>query len=118
MNNANPVVTSVTTSVTMQTIPRFETINGDDLRKLLALLHAGHSTAVPIIPSPFTAAVREAQLPTGFRHVNADLRYHKNADPREFLIRFNIEMDLYQIPYLVRCRFLAASLRDSAQQWF
>ncbi|XP_017239880.1 uncharacterized protein LOC108212671 [Daucus carota subsp. sativus] len=27
-------------------------------------------------------------------------------------------MDLYQIPDLVRCRFLAASLRERAQQWF
>ena len=50
--------------------------------------------------------------------MNADLRYHGNSDPRKFLIRFNIEMDLYQIPDLVRCRFLGASLRESAQQWF
>ncbi|XP_017249760.1 uncharacterized protein LOC108220486 [Daucus carota subsp. sativus] len=27
-------------------------------------------------------------------------------------------MDVYQIPDLVRCRFLATTLRDSAQQWF
>ena len=118
MANTNLENATATPPVTTQTIPGVRTINPEDLKKLLALLQAGAATTAPQISSPFTAAVREAQLPTGFRNLNADLRYHGNADPREFLIRFNIEMDLYQIPDLVRCRFLVATLRDSAQQWF
>ena len=63
-NNASTVVTPITTQTTTQTIPGLGAINGEDLKKLLALLQAGHSTAIPNIPSPFTAAVRDAQLPT------------------------------------------------------
>ena len=80
--------------VTTQTIPGIGTINPEDLKKLLALLQAGAATTAQQISSPFTAGVREAQLPIGFKNLNADLRYHGNANPREFLIRFNIEMEL------------------------
>ncbi|XP_074342206.1 uncharacterized protein LOC141679666 [Apium graveolens] len=47
-----------------------------------------------------------------------DLRFHGNSEPVEFLGSFNIEMDVYQIPDLARCRLLAATFRDGAQQWF
>lgn len=40
------------------------------------------------------------------------------TDPIEFVIRFNNEMDVYQVSLLARCRLFAASLRGSAQQWF
>ncbi|KAK1404812.1 hypothetical protein POM88_004417 [Heracleum sosnowskyi] len=63
-------------------------------------------------------AVREAQLPAGYRNTTNDLRFHGNADPVEFLGRFNIKMDIYQVPDLARCRLLAATFRESAQQWF
>ncbi|XP_074336612.1 uncharacterized protein LOC141673771 [Apium graveolens] len=47
-----------------------------------------------------------------------DLRFHGNSDPVEFLGHFNIEMDVYQVPDLARCRLLAATFREGAQQWF
>ncbi|XP_074377549.1 uncharacterized protein LOC141719065 [Apium graveolens] len=46
------------------------------------------------IPSPFSVAVREAQLPVGYRNTTSDLRFHESSDPLEFLGRFNIEMDV------------------------
>ncbi|KAK1380894.1 hypothetical protein POM88_027638 [Heracleum sosnowskyi] len=39
-------------------------------------------------------------------------------DPVEFLSRFNTEMEVYQIKDRTKCRLLAATLRDSAHQWF
>ncbi|XP_074339734.1 uncharacterized protein LOC141677626 [Apium graveolens] len=47
-----------------------------------------------------------------------DLHFHGNSDPVEFLGHFNIEMDVYQVPDLARCRLLAATFREGAQQWF
>ncbi|XP_074323519.1 uncharacterized protein LOC141660436 [Apium graveolens] len=44
------------------------------------------------IPSPFSVAVREAQLLAGYRNTTSDLRFHGSSDPVEFLGRFNIEM--------------------------
>ncbi|XP_074355327.1 uncharacterized protein LOC141694568 [Apium graveolens] len=101
----------------IQTIPGVRTFNIGDLKRLLNHLE-GRVTATAEIPSPFSAAVREAQLPAEYRNTTSDLRFHGNSDPVEFLGRFNIEMDVYQVPDLVRCRLLAATFRKSAQQWF
>ena len=87
-------------------------------RSLLAHLEGGKISATAQAPSPFSAAVREAQLPVGYRNVPQDLRFHGNADSIKFLGRFNIEMDVYQVSDLARCRLLAATFRESAQQWF
>ncbi|XP_074333955.1 uncharacterized protein LOC141671574 [Apium graveolens] len=101
----------------MQTIFGVGTFNVGDLKRLLNHLE-GRVTATAEIPSPFSMAVREAQLPAGYRNTTSDLRFHENSDPVEFLGRFNIEMDVYQVPDLARCRILAATFRESAQQWF
>lgn len=90
----------------------------DDIRKLLAHFEGGSVGLATQVASPFTAAVRDAPLPIGYRSTNTDLCFHGNSDPKEFLGRFNIEMDVYQVPSLARCRLLAATFRDSAQQWF
>ena len=68
-------------------------------------------------PSPFTAVIRSSPLPRVFRH-NPDLLFNGEADPAEYLIQFNTEMEVYQVPEMTRCRLFAASLRGSAQQWF
>ncbi|XP_074336593.1 uncharacterized protein LOC141673751 [Apium graveolens] len=101
----------------MQTIPGVGTFNLGDLKRLLNHLE-GRVTATAEIPSPFSVAVREAQLPAGYRNTTSDLCFHRNSDPVEFLGHFNIEMDVYQVPDLARCRLLAATFRESAQQWF
>ncbi|XP_074374423.1 uncharacterized protein LOC141714827 [Apium graveolens] len=101
----------------MQTIPGVGTFNVGDLKRLLNYLE-GRVMTTPEIPSPFSAAVREAQLPAGYRNTTSDLRFHRNLDPVEFLGRFNIEMDVYQVSDLARCRLLVATFRESAQQWF
>ena len=66
MANTNLATAIATPPVNTQTILGIRTINPEHLKKLLALLQAGAATAAPQISSPFTAAVREAQLPTGF----------------------------------------------------
>ncbi|XP_074374144.1 uncharacterized protein LOC141714528 [Apium graveolens] len=101
----------------MHTITGVGTFNIGDLKRLLNHLE-GRVTATAEIPSPFSAAVREAQLSAVYRNTTSDLRFHGNSDPVEFLGRFNIEMDVYQVPDLARCRLLAATFRESAQQWF
>ncbi|XP_074342822.1 uncharacterized protein LOC141680517 [Apium graveolens] len=53
-----------------------------------------------------------------YRNISNDLCFHGNSDPMEFLGRFNIEMDVYQVPDLARCRLLEATFREGAQQWF
>ncbi|XP_074328488.1 uncharacterized protein LOC141666400 [Apium graveolens] len=68
-------------------------------------------------PSPFTAAIRSSPLPRVFRH-NPDLLFNGEADPAEYLIQFNTEMEVYKVPEMTRRRLFAASLRGSAQQWF
>ncbi|XP_074352595.1 uncharacterized protein LOC141691735 [Apium graveolens] len=85
----------------VQTIPGVGTFNVNDLKRLLNHLEGGR-----------------AQLPAGYRNTTNDLRFHGNSDPVEFLGRFNIEMDVYQVPDLARCRLLAATFREGAQQWF
>ncbi|XP_074364003.1 uncharacterized protein LOC141704715 [Apium graveolens] len=102
----------------VQTIPGVGTFNVNDLKRLLNHLEGERVTATAQAPSPFAAVVREAQLPAGYRNTTNDLRFHGNSDPVEFLGRFNIEMDVYQVPDLARCRLLAATFREGAQQWF
>ncbi|XP_074352571.1 uncharacterized protein LOC141691711 [Apium graveolens] len=99
----------------VQTTPRVGTFNVNDLKRLLNHLEGGRVTATAQAPSPFAAIVREAQLPAGYRNTTNDLRFHGNSDPMEFLGHFNIEMDVYQVPDLARCRLLAANFREGAQ---
>ncbi|XP_074327727.1 uncharacterized protein LOC141665640 [Apium graveolens] len=101
----------------MQTIPGVGTFNVGDLKRLLNHLE-GMVTATAEIPSPFSMAVSDAQLLAGYRNTTSDLRFHGNSDSVEFLGRFNIEMDVYQVPDLARCHLLAATSRESAQHWF
>ncbi|XP_074357369.1 uncharacterized protein LOC141697053 [Apium graveolens] len=68
-------------------------------------------------PSPFTAAIRSSPLPQVFKH-HPELLFNGEADLAEYLIQFNIEMEVYQVPEMTRCRLFVASLRGSAQQWF
>ncbi|XP_074374327.1 uncharacterized protein LOC141714725 [Apium graveolens] len=89
----------------------------DDLKRLLNHLE-GRVTATAEIPSPFSAAVREAQLPTEYRNTTSDLYFHGSSNPVKFLGRFNIEMSVYQVPDLARCQLLEATFRESTRQWF
>ncbi|XP_074327063.1 uncharacterized protein LOC141665004 [Apium graveolens] len=102
----------------VQTIPGVGTFNMNDLKRLLSHLEGGRVTATAQAPSPFVTVVREAQLPAGYRNTTNDLHFHGTSDPVEFLGHFNIEMDVYQVPDLARCRLLAATFREGAQQWF
>lgn len=102
----------------IQNIPGVGTVNVDDFKRLLAHLDGGRVSATAQTPSLFSAEVREAQLPAGYRTMTNDLRFYGNADPVEFLGRFDIEMDMYQVTSLARCRLLAATFRESARQWF
>lgn len=88
----------------------------NDLTKLLTHLEEGRIIATAQVPSPFSAAIREAQLPGRYWNTINDLCFHGNSDPEEFLGRFNIEMDVYQVPDLAMCRLLEATFRESAQQ--
>ncbi|XP_074369743.1 uncharacterized protein LOC141711234 [Apium graveolens] len=101
----------------VQTIPGVGTFNVNDLKRLFNHLEGGRVTATAQAPSPFAAVVREAQFPTGYRNTTNDLRFYGNSDPVEFLGRFNIKMDVYQVPDLARYRLLAATFREGAQQW-
>ncbi|XP_074375206.1 uncharacterized protein LOC141716962 [Apium graveolens] len=103
----------------VQTIPGVGTFNLNDLKRLLNHhLEGGRVPATAQAPSPFAAIVREAQLPAGYRNTTNDLHFYGNSDPVEFLGRFNIEMDVYQLPDLDRCHLLATTFREGAQQWF
>ncbi|KAK1363262.1 hypothetical protein POM88_038823 [Heracleum sosnowskyi] len=101
----------------IQTIPGFEGINVNALRRLIAQSE-GQGGAIPdATPSPFSAAVREAPLPPAFRGTG-DLRFNGSTDPTEYIGRFNTEMELYQVEDLTKCRLLASTLRGNAHQWF
>ncbi|XP_074378162.1 uncharacterized protein LOC141719683 [Apium graveolens] len=102
----------------VQIIPGVGTFNVNDHQRLLNHLEGGKVTTIAQAPSPFAAVVREAQPPAGYRNTTNDLHFHGNSDPVEFLGHFNIEMDVYQVPDLARCRLLAATFREGAQQWF
>lgn len=90
-------------------------INVDDLRRFFTHFEEGRVTATAQTPSLFSTTVRDAQLPAGYPNITNDLRFHGNADLVEFLERFNIEMDVYQVPDLARYRLLAATFKESAQ---
>lgn len=90
----------------------------DDLKKLFTHLKGGKVSATAKTPSPLSTTVRDARLPIGYVNMTKDLRFHGNVDPVEFLGRFNIEMDVYQVLDLARCRLLAATFREGVQQWF
>ncbi|KAL8100036.1 hypothetical protein AgCh_032335 [Apium graveolens] len=62
--------------------------------------------------SPFTADIRSSPLPRVFRH-NLYLLFNGEADPTEYLIQFNIEMEVYQVPEMTHCRLFATSLRGA-----
>ncbi|KAK1399354.1 hypothetical protein POM88_009217 [Heracleum sosnowskyi] len=86
-----------------------------DLRRLLVQMENEKRAPPPATaPSPFTPAIRMSPLPPAFRS-NLELAFNGDADPAEYLARFNTEMEVYQVPDLTRCRLFAASLRGSAQ---
>ncbi|XP_074377474.1 uncharacterized protein LOC141718996 [Apium graveolens] len=111
-------VTEQPQQLNVQTIPGVGKFILNDLKRLLNNLEGGRVTTTAQAPSPFLAVVRESQLPAGYRNTINDLRFHGNFDPVEFLGCFNIEMDVHQVPDLERCRLLAATFREGAQQWF
>ncbi|KAK1404551.1 hypothetical protein POM88_004156 [Heracleum sosnowskyi] len=89
-----------------------------DLRRLLVQMENKKRAPPPATaPSPFTPAIRMSPLPPAFRS-NLELAFNGDADPAEYLARFNTEMEVYQVPDLTRCRLFTASLRGSAQRWF
>lgn len=99
----------------VKNIPGIGNFNVDYLKRLLSHLEGGRVTATMEVPSPFSATVREAQYPPGYRNTTNDLCFNGSSDPIEFLGRFNIEMDVYQVPDLERCIILAENFRESAQ---
>ncbi|XP_063942768.1 uncharacterized protein LOC135150410 [Daucus carota subsp. sativus] len=129
-NQSNPLATTsdFTTTGTLpsttppqpnvQTIPGIGAIDVNSLRKLLAHFDGGQTSLSSQALSPFSAEVIEAPLPANYRNTTSDLKFHGNSDVVEFLGRFNVEMGVYQIPDLVRCRLLASTFRDNAYQWF
>ncbi|XP_074363199.1 uncharacterized protein LOC141703637 [Apium graveolens] len=95
-----------------------EVVRVRDLRRILdEMEQEKRGPPASAAPSPFTAAIRSSPLPRVFRH-NPDLLFNGEADLAEYLIQFNTEMEVYQVPEMTRCRLFAASLRGSAQQWF
>ena len=68
-------------------------------------------------PSPFSRAIRVAPLPQIFRH-NLELTFYGDSDPTTYLVHFNTEMKVYQVPLPARCHLFVASLRGGAQKWF
>lgn len=90
----------------------------EELKRLIAQMNSEKSTLNPVAAiSPFTKEIRTDPLPAMFRS-NHSLTYNGGTDPAEFLIRFNIEMKVYQVSMPAKCRLFAASMRGSAQQWF
>ncbi|KAM6583079.1 hypothetical protein CsatB_010081 [Cannabis sativa] len=67
--------------------------------------------------SPFTAEVRQAQLPKGFR-LSESLKYKGTSNPLDYLEKFNTIMEVDQVPQLAKCRILAATLEENAHDWF
>lgn len=98
----------------VQNIPGMGIFNVVDLKRLLSHLDGGRISATAQTPSPFSTEVREAQLPTGYKSMTNDLSFHENADPVEFLGCFDIEMDVYQVTNLARCRLLATTFSEKA----
>ncbi|KAK1380927.1 hypothetical protein POM88_027671 [Heracleum sosnowskyi] len=90
----------------------------EDLQKVLKKIMAEKGPQSGLtVGSPFTRKVRDSPLPRSYRGVG-DLKFDGTMDPVEFLSRFNTEMEVYQIKDCTKCRLLAATLRDSAHQWF
>lgn len=89
-----------------------------DLRDALKRLKSEKQSQSDLeVATPFTRKVKESPLPRSYKGVG-DLKFDGTSDPVEFLSQFNIEMEVYQIEDLIKCRLLAVALRDSAHQWF
>lgn len=66
-----------------------------DLRRLLDRMeNQKKGTLAVATASPFSTAIRTSPLPRVFRH-NPDLLFNGDADPAEYLIQFNTEMEVY-----------------------
>ncbi|XP_074377813.1 uncharacterized protein LOC141719323 [Apium graveolens] len=89
---------------------------GGEIHRLLNHLEGGRVTATAQAPSPFTAIVREVQLPAGYRNTTNDLHFLGNSDPMEFLGHFNIEMDVYQFQAAVKYTPLVTTLANVKQK--
>lgn len=69
------------------------------------------------VASTFTMKIHELPLPCSYKGVG-DLKFSGATDPVEYLIRFNTEMEVYQVKDLTKCRLLVAALLENAHQWF
>lgn len=92
-------------------------MNVTDLKKLFTLLKGGKTIISTRALSAFSIIIKEALLSHGYRNTS-DLKFHGNSDPAEFLWRFRIEMDDYQLLDLVRCWLLSATFKDNVQHMF
>ncbi|KAL8102954.1 hypothetical protein AgCh_027474 [Apium graveolens] len=73
-----------------------EVVRVGDLRRILNQMEQEKSGPLPsTTPSPFTTVIRSSPRPRVFRH-NPDLLFNGEADPAEYLIQFNTEMEVYQ----------------------
>ncbi|XP_012833073.1 PREDICTED: uncharacterized protein LOC105953937 [Erythranthe guttata] len=66
--------------------------------------------------SPFTAQIRNDELPGSFRPVTYE--YLGTSDPNEHLCRFNNTSDLHRFSEGVKCRVFTTTLAGPAQAWF
>lgn len=97
---------------------RLRDLRLDDLRRILERIKKGKNTPISSVHSiPIHGGDQDRSTPVYDPH-NPDLTYNGETDPAEYLIRFNIEIEVYQVSTLARCRLFAVSFRGSAQQWF
>ena len=93
-------------------------MNVHDLRRILNRMEEEKRLPQAVVArSPFTRAILESPPPVNMRH-HSELIYNGEDEPTLYYMQFNMEMDVYQVPSLTRCRFFAASLRGGAQLWF
>lgn len=67
--------------------------------------------------SPFSRAILESPRHVNIRH-HPELPFDGVDDPTSYYMCFNIEMYVYRIPSLTRCRLFSTSLHGRAQLWF
>lgn len=92
-------------------------VNVVNLKKLIALLEGSKITIPAQALSPFSTTVKETPLSHGYKNTS-DLHFHGNTYLVEFLRRFSIKMDVYQVPELASYRMVATTFKDNTQNWF
>ena len=89
---------------------RLGNLNVHDLRRILNRMEEEKRLPQAVVArSPFTRAILESPPPVNMRH-HPELTFDGKDDPASYYMRFNMEMDVYQVPNLTRCRLFAASL--------